>query len=375
MAIYFAWDTREIFVGNALGVKVPYVGGENLTTQQVRALISDEIGQDLTSINALLTSNNVNYIAAMQALSTVQDYNSTLGATVSTEVNNLLATWEENDLGNNYYNKTEVDNAFTTFITNVVDPIDAKFDNIYDKSEIDILIPEVGVSQATFDAHVDVATPYFSIKIYETVETEPGIITFVQGLTTDGIWRVQSSTQGYSLIIKYGTDISRIGASGVTYKFDTEHWVSALHPDVVQKVNDILPVAGNVTLELDDIAETATKVWNSLLPQTNNAVNPLGRTSGEVVGENSLAFGYLSHATALNSTALGYHAMSEATEAIQLGEGLNSAASTFNVWGHKVLDKDTGKIPTARITERFSEDTVTIAVLDLNLFYNVHIIK
>ena len=101
MAIYFAWDTREIFVGNALGVKVPYNGGESLTANQVKQLISEQmttegIGAQLTSIKALLTLNNTNYTninaIAQEALNTVNTFDADLMNKVNIEINNVLAT-------------------------------------------------------------------------------------------------------------------------------------------------------------------------------------------------------------------------------------------------------------------------------------------
>jgi hypothetical protein len=88
-------------VGNSLGVKVPYNGGESLTTNQVKQLINDQlteegIASELSLIKNLLTLNNTNYTninaIAQEALDTVNTFNSTLVDNVNTAVNEVLAT-------------------------------------------------------------------------------------------------------------------------------------------------------------------------------------------------------------------------------------------------------------------------------------------
>ena len=140
MAIYFAWDTREIFVGNALGVKVPYNGGESLTANQVKLLIDEQlttagIAAEVSDIKRLLTLNNVNYAnvtsIAQEALDTVNSFDDTLNdKSPPDEINNVLATWESNTLGDLYFNKEETSTLVNTSVSTLRD-------NVYSKIEID----------------------------------------------------------------------------------------------------------------------------------------------------------------------------------------------------------------------------------------------
>ena len=63
------------------------------------------------------------------------------------------------------------------------------------------------------------------------------------------------------------------------------------------------------------------------------------------------------------SIALGSAAKATANYTIQLGNGTNNTAKTFQVWDHTLLDKDTGNIPEARLSANALVKSTPTAVL------------
>jgi len=378
MAFYLAWNTGELFVGNALGVKVPYTGGESLTSNQVLQLIEDQTLADLTEIKAFLTLNNINYNNAMAALSTIDDYDTTLSATVTSEMSTILATWEDTTLGDNYYNKTEVDGINTSTLSTIT----TLRDNVYSKLVIDGMVStalEDTISNDDLTSHLATyVDPYLTIQIIDDGNgyTETNIESLVETLD-NGVYRIESDTKGYIIINKFGDNISRIDADGIPQSFidisetatPDMQWVNYLNPLVVTSINSQTPVNGAVSLDASHIPGAGNTYWNNLYPQTiagnyDNAINPLNRG---IVGDNSIAFGYLSQAEAAYSIAIGSGALVDGLNSIQLGAGSISNPNIFKVWGHEILDNTTGLIPTERITERFNELVLTISISDWNI--------
>ena len=79
-------------------------------------------------------------------------------------------------------------------------------------------------------------------------------------------------------------------------------------------------------------------------------------------------------ATGLFSIALGYNAKATANNTIQLGQGTNSTASTFQVYSYPMLDGNTGKIPMARlpivqISQADYDALVSGGTVDANTLY------
>lgn len=72
----------------------------------------------------------------------------------------------------------------------------------------------------------------------------------------------------------------------------------------------------------------------------------------------AIAIGGYVFASKMYSIALGYSASASANYAIQLGEGTNSTANTMQVWTYPLLNKSTGKIPAARLTDMVGADGV-----------------
>jgi len=372
MAIYFAWNTGEIFVGNALGVKVPYTGGESLTANQVITLITDQTSTQLTDIKSLLTLNNINYNTAttnaLAALTITETYDTTLEAKVAIEMSTIIEEWENVILGDNYYNKTEINDLILPLATAL--SVSTLRDNIYTKLQIDNMGLGDIASDIEFQAYkqtvTNTITPYLSIQILDDGDgySEENITTLIDGILDDGIYRLESTTNGYIILTVFGNVISRLNADGSTWVYNVlaSTWTEYINPNSVTSINTIEPITGDVTLTADNINESATRIWNNLLPQTDNAINPLGRNTAVVVGAGSIGIGYQASAQALRSLALGYMAVATDTDSIQLGTGINNEPNTFNVGSYTLLTD--GKIPQERITERFYEDTILIEVAD-----------
>ena len=82
----------------------------------------------------------------------------------------------------------------------------------------------------------------------------------------------------------------------------------------------------------------------------------------------NIAIGY--NALAINAPytiAIGYNAFAQSTNAIQLGTGNNASSGTMQVWTHKLLDKTSGLIPSARLADQTSATQGQVLTLDSNL--------
>ena len=107
-------------------------------------------------------------------------------------------------------------------------------------------------------------------------------------------------------------------------------WTQLLFPGggegVVSSVNE---QTGTVVLDADDINETSTRKWNSLIPQSGTwnstayttAINPQGRDSNIRIGTNSIAFGNGSSAAGLSAISLGTDAVAYGDYSIGIGLG------------------------------------------------------
>lgn len=363
MAIYFAWDTREIFVGNALGVKVPYNGGESLTANQVKLLIDEQlttagIAAEVSDIKRLLTLNNVNYAnvtsIAQEALNTVNTFDSTLMTLVNDEINSVLATWESTTLGDLYFNKEETSTLVSTSVSSLRD-------NVYSKIEIDSMGLNDIASNTEFQQYKEDILKYFSVETIITQQTDNiGSLAL-----TDGLYRINFSTVGLSFVIVSGIEVSRITPSGKVeiYNSEADTWSIYLDTNDVVSINNITPINNNITLTTDDIDGTTLRPWNNILAQNGEAyvgaVNPLGRHAQYDIGDYSIAFGYNVRAIGDNSIAIGNQSEANAVGSIQLGQGNNTVANSLNVWDYQLVRSD-GKIPQERIIERFFEYQLTI---------------
>jgi hypothetical protein len=375
MTIYLSWDTQEIFVGNAYGVKTPYIGGTKLTEREVRELVNQLTDAELSLIRSQLATINVVSTGALNTSTTVNERLDQIEAnldqvleekidaiisdggilegkfTTEEEAQQLITqTLNTTTSLQNYYTKTIVDSKFPVPAAGLTFPIE--YGQI--KTRVTNLENEI--------------PSYSSIKIISGIQSENELASLIKNSgTLDGIYRFQSNN-GYELLNKNGLSAIRISPNGFSYSFDSESesW-TVLPPDpgFIKSINGITTENNSIEFTVDDIIETSTKKMNNLMPSAGNlSINPLGRnTSNDFsVGQGSIAFGYNSVAQGTSSVSIGYEAVSLGNNSIQLGKsGINnSEADSFMVWEHKLLDKSTGKIPAERMPETFNRSELTI---------------
>lgn len=374
MTIYLSWDTQEIFVGNKYGVKTPYTGGDRLTEREVRDLVDSLVQSDISTLEAqmLVVNNTAN--TAKSTSDAVSARLDDLEAGLADDITEKIAEMADSgELLTDFYTKAQVDtlvtNALTTYYTQA--QVNALFPETTGtfSSDYDALKAQVSAVEAVSDDHA-------SVKILsESVINEGQLLTFIgDSAVLPGLYSFKTSSGSEILNKISGTSAVRYSTDGFTRKLVDGSWSIVTDPEglqIVYSVSDILPDGeGNVALDADDIPDSATRKWNNLLPQADNVVNPSGRNTGYTSGAGSVALGYNSAAQGTSSVAIGINAVNTGNNSIQLGDSsassINAEADSLKVWQHKLLDKNTGKIPTARITETFHTATVEIGISDWN---------
>ncbi len=375
MTIYLSWDTQEIFVGNKYGVKTPYTGGDRLTEREVRDLVESLVESDVDTLQAqmVVVTNTAN--TAKETSDAVDarldDLEEQLSDDITEKVNELITA---GSLAEEFYTKEQVDDIVTNALT-----------TYYTQTQVNALFPETdGTFSADYDAlkeQVDgietLSEEHSSVKVLSAIAINEGqLLTYIgDSLVLPGLYSFKTSSGSEILNKISNTTAVRLSPDGFTRKLVSGSWTIVTDPEglqIVYSVNDILPDSeGDVSLDADDIADTATRKWNNILPASStNAVNPSGRNTGYTVGSSSVAFGHNSAAQGSSSVAIGPNAINTGNNSIQLGDSstssINAEADSLKVWNYKLLDKTTGKIPSARITETFSTATVSIAILDWN---------
>jgi hypothetical protein len=376
MAMYFAWDTQEIFVGNKYGVKTPYIGGNRLSERELREIFTTLTTSELELLRSQILSLSLSTTAAISAANEATNRLNDLENDIRDDIieqiiqltspggalNDVIYTRTETDIKIaevvlNYYTKAESDSKLP-------DVVDFKNDYIALKDTVALLQK----ADSTFD----------SIKVLdENVITENQLLTYV-GTVANGIYTFRTAA-GHEILNKSEDLTIRISYDGYTYSLVGEDWeVLSVDSQVIKTVNGKTPAENgdnSITLTPDDIESAESR--NSLLPQENNVVNPLGRNSALSIGDNSISFGFNSAAQGVGSIAIGFQAVTAGTDSIQLGtsSGDNTENNALKVWGHKLLDKQTGKIPTERITERFNSVVKIIDPSDWNISNNVIVNK
>lgn len=83
--------------------------------------------------------------------------------------------------------------------------------------------------------------------------------------------------------------------------------------------------------------------------QSGVAINGAKFIQNTATGAGSLSAGSYSSATGTNTVAFGFYAQAHANGALQIGQGQNTIANTFQVGSYRLLDTSTGIIPYQRI--------------------------
>jgi hypothetical protein len=361
MAMYFAWDTQEIFVGNKYGVKTPYIGGNRLSEREIKEIVNSLVTDEVTLLRSQVLSTNVKALANETALEALTlRVEAVEGSNNEDIVNAVVAllTGDEGVLAD-YYTSEETNGA-----------ISAALGNFYTKAQVDVKFPDV---EDFANEYIDLRdaveslqnadSQYDSIKI---LSTQPlGDAALLDNIETidDGIYTF-TSLEGSEILIKNPENVVRLKPDGKFYYLSGTSWlVVPIDEDIVKSINSLTPVDNAIEIDQDDIPETSTKKFNNLLPQTDNAINPLGRNISFSVGEGSVAFGSGSAAQGENSVAIGLNSVSTGENSIQLGTGSNNTDNTLKFLDKEIINSD-GKIPTERIIERFDETTLSIIVSD-----------
>ena len=85
-------------------------------------------------------------------------------------------------------------------------------------------------------------------------------------------------------------------------------------------------------------------------------------------GMYGVGIGAYSGGAGQNSIAIGYFASSNAQNAIQLGEGTNTVTKQFQVYSYPMLDGNTGKIPSDRMTKVIELTTTSVELASDNIY-------
>jgi hypothetical protein len=377
MTIYLSWDTQEIFVGNKFGVKTPYIGGNRLTEREIRELFTSLTNDELELLRAQVVTINVtsnNAFSTANAVNTrLDDLEEDLRDDIVEEI--LALTAPGGALNEVIYTRAETDARIAQVLL-----------NYYLRSEIDAMFPEVSVGTTFAEDYISLKeivtslqsadSTFDSVKVLDANEiTENQLLSYADSVE-NGLYMFRTST-GYEFLNKTSSSVIRIKHDGYTYYLAEGQWeLLPTNFQIVKTVNGKTPGEEDnheVILDADDIESTATRVWNNILPQENGVVNPLGRNQSFSSGDDSVAFGSGSAAEGLRSISIGKDAIVSGTDSIQLGtsEGNSTENNSFKVWGHKLLDKTTGKIPQERIIERFYSASVTIETSEWNIVKEV----
>lgn len=350
MEFYLAWDTQELFVGNKKGVKVPYGAGtglsENAATLLVESLISgqfelvnssiDTVNSDLDIIRGQIVTVNSDLIIERGRIDLLNGIITTIQGNISGDIEAAVNTFLTSEAGELFMTKDEVINELIK--------------HTYSKLEIENQINS-RAKQVDLDALGGTVEKYSSIELVEVPlgQTDIEIIT----AKADGVYRL-----GNLIYTKDNGKISKLNSDGYIYLLTDGEWVKIQETDIIPE--PIEPI--EFPISADNISDSLTKKWNTLLPDEDGAVNKFGRsTSITTTGINSTAIGLNSAATAESSTSLGNAAKALAQGAVQLGEGENSNAYSLKFRDYELLTSS-GQIPSERLQETFITRIVNITV-------------
>jgi hypothetical protein len=363
MTIYLAWDTGELFVGNALGAKTPYTGKNNLSERQVIELIESTIeevlGEDITLINGQLTTINTSNNQLTVRVGNIETAIDSLEASLDSTIESKLEEIAGSGILSDYYTKSETDARVVAKVEEFT----------YSKNEIETRIPDVSsfATTSALNSQISEITKFNSVENLVT----PSPLVDLAGLLSkpDGAYLINTAEYGREILListvsgikKY----TRIAGDGHSYSLVGGVWVSIDDKDkiYISTVNNLSPDNGNLNITLDSIPDTTNRIINNLLPQSlssfyTDAINPLGRNSTKSVGDESIAFGKNSAAEGESAVAIGSGAFADADNSIQLGSGTNITEGTFKVLDFTLLE-DNGKIPNERLKDRY----VTLTLL------------
>jgi len=356
MTFYLSTDTNQLFIGGpGTNQLIEYSGNLDINKvglEQLQEDITSDLDLALTQIGALGQAD----ISLTNSITGVSDRVTTIEA----QLNNLDQTVTDkiielapSALGENYATKLYVDNESESIRTFVGD-------TFYTRLQVDnAIISRISdennnlVSRNTFDNAVLSMDSFKTVELANTTSILEDNISnfFAPEAKEDGIYKIVvnygSGNLRTELLIKNGVNLFRFNEFGIALDRNKNEILGTK----INNINGITTTDGEILITADNIPDTNTRKWNSLVPGANGAVNPGGREENSIVGVESISIGKFSTAEAVRSTSIGFNANSleSAQNSIQLGEGSVGAPDIFQVWEYKLLDKTTGKIPSNRI--------------------------
>jgi hypothetical protein len=391
MTFYLATDTNQLFVGNNEGQLEEFSGDAQTTREEVQELITRIADVELpaASLGASIINLGDREVALNSRVTTTENRITTLESTLTTAINdrfNELAA--DGELFEDYSTDQDVADA----VNELKAFVNTELANYYTSNQVEtainlrisgqnaILATKEYVNNAVSDSEL-----YNSVKLLNegNVVDSDGLAAFMLASSTDnGLYAAKVSIGNinnyhYELVTKNNADITRVLPDGVIQKLTAPStWVEVIGSSIT-KVNNISKNAlGEITINADNIEDTASRKWHSLIPNVNGVVNIGGRDQNpsKSVGNNSIAIGLDSSAGSLSSVSVGYKAnvTANANNAIQLGEGSNESPNTFQLWENKIFERfpvnvqnnewET-KLRPEVVTETFATITVSIPVV------------
>jgi hypothetical protein len=217
MAIYFAWDTQEIFVGNKYGVKTPYIGGNRLSEREIRAIVASLVTDEVTLFRSQVLSTNSKAVANENALGLLTLRVEAVEGSNNGDIVNAVVAILTGDEGilNSYYTSEETDNEIST-----------RLGNYYTKSQVDNKLPDLDlVPDFPGDyiivknrlSNLEIAdTEYDSIKIlHPSPVNEQQLLGYISTVEK-GIYSFMSD-EGYEILINNQNKVLRLKTDGRIY--------------------------------------------------------------------------------------------------------------------------------------------------------------
>jgi hypothetical protein len=322
--------------------------------------------QSQASKDGLIRTQIVSYLTSETDI--IEDINTAVSSTILSDYYNKEAIDEFIDTATQNaseveYNRTVLTSEHRLTAVNVQTAIDELKLLADDKVGLQYASDNF-VSQSEFETVSDKVDLFATIEDAGTFTSAETLRQAILGILTynettfdhNGIYRIRVGNQNrYEILMVNNIEeaswdnrhFTRLTYDGKTFKLliDTvtignSAWVE-VNPAGVASVNEVEPDPsnGDIFLDANSIPETSARKWNNLLPQTvadqySNAINPSGRASADLVGDNSVSFGVNSAATAESSVAIGNTAKATATNAVQLGTGTNGTTDSL-----KFMDK------------------------------------
>lgn len=229
--------------------------------------------------------------------------------------------------------------------------------------------------------NLDALTEEGTYRVHFNLDMEEGATVTATYIADVASIKVSGMALGYMQNLYVGpgggdsVSIARIGMIGEGSAITWADWSGNSIADINTKLSAKLENTATASTSLT-ILGTAASQHNAVNVGKGATTNYYGTSCGyyAVSAREAVAIGASCTANQQQAIGIGYRAQAVATLSIQLGEGANSTANTFQVWSHTLLDKTTGKIPMARLpivqlTQADYDALVAGGTVDANTIY------